>query len=38
MNGLNYNQLIFGLKQAGVDMDRKRLADLALQDRQHSHG
>ena len=31
-NGLNYNQFIFGLKQAGVDMDRKVLADLALQD------
>jgi large subunit ribosomal protein L20 len=31
-NGLNYNQLIFGLKQAGVDMDRKALADLAVQD------
>jgi large subunit ribosomal protein L20 len=32
MNGLNYNQFIHGLKQAGVDMDRKVLADLALQD------
>ena len=32
MNGLNYNQLIFGLKQAGVEMDRKMLADLAVQD------
>ena len=32
MNGLNYNQFIFGLKQAGVDMDRKILADLAVQD------
>ena len=31
-NGMNYNQLIFGLKQAGVDMDRKILADLAIQD------
>ena len=31
-NGLNYNQFIFGLKQAGIDMDRKVLADLALQD------
>ena len=31
-NGLNYNQLIFGLKQAGVDMDRKVLSDLAVQD------
>jgi large subunit ribosomal protein L20 len=32
MNGLNYNQFMFGLKQAGVAMDRKVLADLALQD------
>ena len=31
-NGLNYNQFISGLKTAGVDMDRKVLADLALQD------
>jgi large subunit ribosomal protein L20 len=32
INGLNYNQFMFGLKQAGVDMDRKILADLAIQD------
>ena len=32
MNGLNYNQLIFGLKKAGVDMDRKILADIAVKD------
>ena len=31
-NGLNYNQFISGLKTAGVDMDRKVLADIALQD------
>src|SRR3989440_11416553 len=31
-NGLNYNQFISGLKHAGVDMDRKVLADIALQD------
>src|SRR2546426_3091270 len=31
-NGLNYNQFIFGLKQAGVEMDRKMLSDLAVQD------
>ena len=31
-NGLNYNQFMFGLKQAGVAMDRKVLADIALQD------
>ena len=31
-NGLNYNQFISGLKTAGIDMDRKVLADIALQD------
>ena len=31
-NGLNYNQLVHGLKAAGVDLDRKILADFALQD------
>ena len=31
-NGLNYNQFISGLKRSGVEMDRKILADLALQD------
>ena len=31
-NGLNYNQFISGLKTAGVDMDRKVLADIAIQD------
>ena len=31
-NGLNYNQFISGLKHAGVEMDRKVLADLAVQD------
>jgi large subunit ribosomal protein L20 len=31
-NGINYNQLVHGLKVAGVDLDRKILADIALQD------
>jgi large subunit ribosomal protein L20 len=31
-NGMNYNQFISGLKHAGVDMDRKILADIAIQD------
>jgi len=31
-NGLPYNKLIHGLKVAGVDLDRKMLADIALQD------
>ena len=31
-NGLSYNQLISGLKTAGVEIDRKILADLAVND------
>ena len=31
-NGMNYNQFIFGLKQAGIEMDRNVLADIAIQD------
>lgn len=30
--GLTYGQLISGLKRAGIDMDRKILADLAVND------
>lgn len=32
LNGLPYNQFIKGLKQAGVELDRKILADLAVSD------
>jgi large subunit ribosomal protein L20 len=31
-NGLSYSQFIFGLKKAGVEVDRKILADLAAND------
>jgi large subunit ribosomal protein L20 len=31
-NGLSYSQFIFGLKRAGVEIDRKILADLAVND------
>jgi large subunit ribosomal protein L20 len=31
-NDLNYNQLINGLKHAGIDVNRKILADLAVHD------
>ncbi len=31
-NGLNYNQLISGLRKAGIEIDRKVLADLAVRD------
>jgi large subunit ribosomal protein L20 len=30
LNGLNYSQLMHGLKVAGIDLDRKVLADLAV--------
>jgi len=31
-NGLSYNRFIYGLKQAGVELDRKILADIAVRD------
>ena len=33
-NGLAYNQFMHGLKNAGVDINRKMLADLAVRDAQ----
>jgi large subunit ribosomal protein L20 len=30
LNGMTYSQLIHGLKLAGIDLDRKALADLAV--------
>ena len=32
MNGLSYSKLIYGLKAAGVELDRKVLADIAVRD------
>ncbi len=32
MNGLSYSKFMYGLKQAGVEMNRKMLADLAVSD------
>jgi large subunit ribosomal protein L20 len=32
LNGLTYNKFISGLKQAGVALDRKILADIAVRD------
>ena len=32
LNGMSYNQFIHGLKKAGVELDRKILADLAVRD------
>ena len=31
-NGLSYSRLMHGLKQAGVALDRKMLADIAVRD------
>src|SRR5699024_1173361 len=33
MNGLSYNKMMHGLKQAGVEVNRKMLADLAVNDK-----
>ncbi|OXM17240.1 50S ribosomal protein L20 [Paenibacillus herberti] len=32
INGLSYSKFMFGLKQAGVEVNRKVLADLAVND------
>jgi large subunit ribosomal protein L20 len=32
LNGLSYNKFIHGLKVAGVELDRKILADIAVKD------
>ena len=32
MNGISYSKFMFGLKKAGVDMNRKMLAELAVND------
>ncbi|RSL32986.1 50S ribosomal protein L20 [Salibacterium salarium] len=32
LNGLSYSRLMHGLKQAGINMNRKMLADLAVND------
>lgn len=34
INGISYSQLINGLKKAGVELDRKMLADIAVNDAQ----
>ncbi|MBQ5951025.1 MAG: 50S ribosomal protein L20 [Lachnospiraceae bacterium] len=32
MNGLSYSKFMYGLKKAGVEMNRKMLSDLAVSD------
>ncbi|MCX7681831.1 MAG: 50S ribosomal protein L20 [Anaerolineae bacterium] len=33
-SGLSYSRFLHGLKQAGVELDRKMLADIAVRDRE----
>jgi large subunit ribosomal protein L20 len=32
MNGLSYSKFMYGLKKAGIEMNRKMLAELAVND------
>ena len=32
LNGISYSKFIYGLKKAGIELDRKMLADLAMND------
>jgi large subunit ribosomal protein L20 len=32
LNGLSYSRFIYGLKKAGVQLDRKMLSDIAVRD------
>ena len=32
INGLNYSRLMYGLKKAGIDLNRKMLAEIAVTD------
>ena len=34
VNGMNYSTMMHGLKKAGIDLNRKMLADLAVSDKQ----
>ena len=34
MNGINYSQFMHGLKKAGIDLNRKMLAELAVNDKE----
>ncbi len=34
VNGMNYSTLMHGLKKAGIDLNRKMLADLAVSDKE----
>ena len=34
VNGMNYSQLMHGLKAAGVDLNRKMLAEIAVSDKE----
>ena len=33
VNGINYSQFMYGLKKAGVEMNRKMLSEIAVSDK-----
>ena len=33
MNGMNYSRFMYGLKKAGINLNRKMLAELAVSDK-----
>ena len=35
LNGLSYSKLMFGLKSAGIEMNRKMLSEVAIADLRH---
>ena len=34
VNGINYSRFMYGLKKAGIDLNRKMLAELAVSDKE----
>ena len=34
VNGINYSQIMHGLKKSGIDLNRKMLAELAVSDKE----
>ena len=34
VNGINYSQLMYGLKKAGISLNRKMLAEIAVSDKE----
>jgi len=34
VNGINYSRFMYGLKKAGIDLNRKMLAEIAVSDKE----